>query len=86
MNWYNDLYYMDEQQLDKNFLSMTFNAASSYDKEFMYVIIIYYSALNPDVKIDFIDMKSKGIKLNLENLPPDLTRLLSNFVHHMNKL
>lgn len=77
---------MDGPQLDMKFLSTTFNAALPYDKEYMYVIIIYYMACYPNTKIEFTDMKTKGIKFNIEKLPPDLIRILSNFVHSMNKL
>jgi hypothetical protein len=86
MNWINELNMIDGPQLDNNFLSITLNAALPYDKEFMYIIILYYSACFPDTKLDYTDMKNKGIKFNIDKMPSDLVRLLSNFVHRMNRI
>lgn len=86
MNWINELFQMDGPQLDNNFLSTTLNAALPYDKEYMYIIIMYYTACYPDIKLEYSDMKNKGFKFNIEKLPPDLVRILSNFIHYMNKL
>ena len=86
MNWINEINQIDGPQLDNNFLSTTLNAALPYDKEYLYIIIMYYSACYPDTKLEFTDMKNKGIRFNIDKMPPDLIRLLTNFIHYMNKI